>query len=75
MSEIDEGSWGPANETAIPETYAQFGEEAGAIMWGLHKQIRRLEVERERLKAERDNLALALAMALAMVMAMAIATT
>lgn len=34
----------------IPETYAQFGLEAGGIMWKQHQNMTRLERENERLR-------------------------
>ncbi len=33
--------------TGTPQTYAQFGEEAGAIMWSMHRHITQLERERD----------------------------
>ena len=30
--------------TGTPQTYAQFGEEAGAIMWSMHRHITQLSV-------------------------------
>ena len=45
-----------------PETYRQFGEEAGGIMWSLHqtvtekeRRIRELEEENERLSKEMQD--------------------
>jgi len=35
--------------TDVPESFAQFGDQEGHIMWEQHKQIRRLEEENKQL--------------------------
>lgn len=38
-----------------PETYAQFGKEAGDIMWQMHQRCVRLEAENERLRKDAER--------------------